>query len=213
MNRTTYTILILFILLSVSLFSQTYIGATGGLMSSSISGDAPEDASYSGKIGFSGGLISDFTITEDIILSIQPRYLQKGTSVAYDVGEYELRDSLTATLDYISLPIMLKINSLNKRIFFSSGLDFGYLMNSTVENIVDGSTQDVSNLFKTFDISATLGFGVNIPIGAPIISLELRYMQSLLNLSDISSDESGTTFPYRFRTSGFQFLTSILFPI
>lgn len=182
-------------------------------MSSSISGDAPEDASYSGKIGFSGGLISDFTITEDIILSIQPRYLQKGTSVAYDVGEYELRDSLTATLDYISLPIMLKINSLNKRIFFSSGLDFGYLMNSTVENIVDGSTQDVSNLFKTFDISATLGFGVNIPIGAPIISLELRYMQSLLNLSDISSDESGTTFPYRFRASGFQFLTSILFPI
>ncbi len=86
-------------------------------------------------------------------------------------------------------------------------------MNSSVENIVDGSTQDVSNLFKTFDISATLGFGVNIPIGAPIISLELRYMQSLLNLSDISSDESGTTFPYRFRASGFQFLTSILFPI
>ncbi len=77
-------------------------------MSSSISGDAPEDASYSGKIGFSGGLIADFTLTEDIILSIQPRYLQKGTSVAYDVGEYELRDSLTATLDYISLPIMLK---------------------------------------------------------------------------------------------------------
>ena len=182
-------------------------------MSSSISGDTPKDASYSGKIGFSGGLIADFTLAEDIILSIQPRYLQKGTSVAYDVGEYELRDSLTATLDYISLPIMLKINSLNKRIFFSSGLDFGYLMNSSVENIVDGSTKDVSNLFKTFDISATFGFGVNIPIGAPIISLELRYMQSLLNLSDISSDESGTTFPYRFRTSGFQFLTSILFPI
>ena len=213
MNRIIYTILILFILLNISLFSQTYIGATGGLMSSSLSGDAPEDASYSGKTGFSGGLIADFTLTEDIVLSIQPRYLQKGTSVAYDVGEYELRDSLTATLDYVSLPIMVKITSLNKRIYFSSGLDFGYLMNSTVENIVDGSTKDVNELIKNYDISATFGFGVNIPIGSPIISLELRYMQSLLNLSDISSDESGTTFPYRFRTSGFQFLTSILFPI
>ena len=195
------------------MFSQFYIGATGGLMSSSLSGDAPEDASYSGKTGFSGGLIADFTLTEDIVLSIQPRFLQKGTSVAYDVGEYELRDSLTATFDYVSLPVMVKITSLNKRIYFSSGLDFGYLMNSTVENIVDGSTKDVSDLFKTFDLSATFGFGVNFPIGSPIISLEIRYMQSLLNLSDISSSESETTFPFRFRTSGFQFLTSILFPI
>jgi hypothetical protein len=212
MNRIILTLLIFF-LFNISIFSQTYIGATGGLMSSSLSGDVPEDASYSGKTGFSGGLIADFTLTEDIVLSIQPRFLQKGTSVAYDVGEYELRDSLTATFDYASLPVMVKITSLNKRIYFSSGLDFGYLINSSVENIVDGSTQDVSNLFKTIDISATLGFGVNIPIGSPTISLELRYMQSLLNLSDISSDESGTTFPYRFRTSGFQFLTSILFPI
>ena len=71
----------------------------------------------------------------------------------------------------------------------------------------------LSNLVKTFDLSVSFGFGVNIPVGSPIISLELRYMQSLLNLSDISSSESGTTFPYRFRTSGFQFLTSIIFPI
>lgn len=213
MNRIIYTILILFLSLNISVFSQTYIGAAGGLMSSSLSGDAPQDASYSSKTGFSGGLVVDFTLTEDIILSIQPRFLQKGTSVAYDVGEYELKDSLTATLDYVSLPIMVKINSLNKRIYFSTGLDFGYLMNSTVENIVDGSTKDISNLFKTFDLSATFGLGVNIPVGTPIISLELRYMQSLLNLSDISSTESAEVFPYRFRTSGFQFLTSILFPI
>ena len=212
MNRIIRTLLIFF-LFNISTFSQTYIGATGGLMSSSLSGDAPEDASYSGKTGFSGGLIADFTLTEDIVLSIQPRYLQKGTSVAYDVGEYELRDSLTATFDYVSLPVMVKITSLNKRIYFSSGLDFGYLMNSTVENIVDGSTKDVNELIKNYDISATFGFGVNIPIGSPIISLELRYMQSLLNLSDISTSESGSTFPFRFRTSGFQFLTSIIFPI
>lgn len=212
MNRIIRTLLIFF-LFNISIFSQIYIGATGGLMSSSLSGDAPEDASYSGKTGFSGGLIADFTLTEDIVLSIQPRYLQKGTSVAYDVGEYELRDSLTATFDYVSLPVMVKITSLNKRIYFSSGLDFGYLMNSTVENIVDGSTKDVNELVKNYDISATFGFGVNIPIGSPIISLELRYMQSLLNLSDISTSESGSTFPFRFRTSGFQFLTSIIFPI
>ena len=212
MNRIIRTLLI-FLLFNISIFSQTYIGATGGLMSSSLSGDAPEDASYSGKTGFSGGLVVDFTLTEDIVLSIQPRFLQKGTSVAYDVGEYELRDSLTATFDYVSLPVMVKITSLNKRIYFSSGLDFGYLMNSTVENIVDGSTKDVNELIKNYDISATFGFGVNIPIGSPIISLELRYMQSLLNLSDISTSESGTTFPFRFRTSGFQFLTSIIFPI
>jgi hypothetical protein len=212
MNRIIRTLLI-FLLFNISIFSQIYIGATGGLISSSLSGDAPEDASYLGKTGFSGGLVVDFTLTEDIVLSIQPRYLQKGSTIAYDVGEYELRDSLTATFDYVSLPVMVKITSLNKRIYFSSGLDFGYLMNSSVENIMDGSTKDVNELIKNYDISATFGFGVNIPIGSPIISLELRYMQSILNLSDISTSESGTTFPFRFRTSGFQFLTSIIFPI
>jgi len=213
MKRIIYSILILFFFLGNSLFSQTYVGVSGGIMSSSLSGDAPKDASYSGKTGFSGGLIADFSLTEDVVLSIQPRYLQKGSTVSYDVGEYELKDSLNASLDYFSLPIILKINSLNKRIFFSTGLDFGYLMNSSVENLIDGSTKEVNNLVKTFDLSVSFGFGVNIPVGTPIISLELRYMQSLLNLSDISSSESGTTFPYRFRTSGFQFLTSIQIPI
>lgn len=213
MNQIISTILILFILNNISLFSQIQIGVSGGMISSSLSGDAPEDASYSGKAGLSGGIIADITLTEDVVLSIQPRYLQKGSSVAYDVGEYELRDSLTATLNYFSLPVMLKIHSLNDRVFFSSGLDFGYLMSSSVENIVDGSTKDINNLIQKFDLSATFGFGVNFPVGSPTISLEIRYMQSLLNLSDISSDESGVVFPYRFRTSGFQFLTSIIFPI
>ena len=76
MNRIILTLLIFF-LFNISIFSQIYIGATGGLMSSSLSGDAPEDASYSGKTGFSGGLIADFTLTEDIVLSIQPRYPAK----------------------------------------------------------------------------------------------------------------------------------------
>lgn len=213
MNHIISTILILFLLNNLSLFSQIKIGVSGGIMSSNFSGDAPEDASYSGKSGLSGGIIADFMLTEDIVLSIQPRYLQKGTSVKYDIGEYELRDSLTATLDYFSLPVIVKINSLNKRVFFSSGLDFGYLMSSSVENIADGSAKDINNLVQKFDLSATLGFGVNFPIGSPTILLEVRYMQSLLNLSDISSEESGTVFPYRFRTSGFQFLTSIIFPI
>lgn len=213
MNHIISTILILFFLNNITLLSQVRVGVSGGMMSSSISGDAPEDASYSGKFGISGGIIADFTLTQDVVLSIQPRYLQKGSSVAYDIGEYELRDSLTATLNYFSLPVMLKINSLNNRVFFSSGLDFGYLMSTSVDNIVDGSTKDISNLVQKFDLSATLGFGVNFPIGSPTISLELRYMQSLLNLSDISSEESGTVFPYRFRASGFQFLTSIIFPI
>lgn len=213
MNQILKTLIILFFLNCISLFSQTQIGLSGGIMSSSLSGDAPEDAAYSGKPGISGGIIADFTLTEDIELSIQPRYLQKGTTISYDVGEYELRDSLTATLSYLSLPVMLKINSLGKRIYFSSGLDFGYLMNSSVKNIMDGSTKDINNLVKKFDLSVSFGFGVNIPIGTPTISFELRYMQSLLNLSHISSTESGTVFPHRFRTSGFQFLTSILFPI
>ena len=213
MNRILYTFLIICFTASFSLFSQTYLGVTGGINSSSLSGDTPEDASYSGKFGFSGGVMADFSLTDDVVLSIQLRYLQKGTTISYDVGGYDLRDSLSATFGYFSIPVMVKIYSTNKRTFFSSGLDFGYLTNSALENLMGDSSRDIANLVKNFDLSVAVGFGVNIPVGTPIISLEVRYMQSLLNLSDISSIESGNVFPYRFKISGFQFFTSILFPI
>ena len=207
------TTFLIFLFNSITIFSQIYIGASGGILSTSFTGDAPDDAEYTIEIGFSGGLLLDIPLTEDIFFSFQPRYLQKGTTISYDVGEDEYKDSLSVKMDYISFPVIVKIYSLNKRVFFSSGLDPGYLNNASLENLMDGSSSDINDFFEKWDISAAFGLGVNIPVGLPIISLELRYEQSLNNLSDISDKESGTTIPYRFRTTGFQLLVGVLIPL
>jgi hypothetical protein len=213
MKRIFCLSLILFFYGNLPLFSQTYIGAVAGVNSTSLSGDAPEDAEYSSRLGYNGGIMADFTLREDIILSIQLRYVQKGTTISYDVGEYELRDSLAIGMSYFSIPVMVKINSANKRTFFSSGIDLSYLTGATLENLMEGSSKDVDHLLKKYDFAVTFGFGVNFPVKTSLVSLELRYLQSLTNLSDISSGETEEVFPYRFRISGFQFCTSILFSI
>jgi hypothetical protein len=205
--------LILFFTGYLPLFSQTYIGVVGGINSTSLSGDTPEDADYAGKYGYTAGMMADFTLREDIILSIQLRYMLKGTTIAYDVGEYELRDSLEVSLDYFSIPMMVKINSANKRTFFSSGIDFSYLTAAKLENLMDGSSRDIADLLTEYDLAVVVGFGVNFPVKTSLISVELKYMQSVWNLSNTSADESGEVFPYRFRISGFQLCTNFLFSI
>jgi len=69
----------------------------------SLSGDTPDDASYTAKTGFSAGLIGEYALTADIHLSLQPSYISRGTGIAYDVGEADPRDSLSLRLDYLSV--------------------------------------------------------------------------------------------------------------
>ena len=206
-------ILLLTISICTTFSAQTFLGISGGINTSNFSGDAPADASYNYKLGYSAGIVADFTLTEDVLLSLQPRYLQRGTTISYEKPDFESIDSLSITLDYLSFPVLVKILSLNKRVYFSSGLDMSYLTSATSENLMDGSTENIQELIKNYDLSVVFGFGLNFPVGITLLSFELRYSQSLLNISNLSEASSDDIFPYRFRTSGLQLLASFLYPL
>ncbi|MBK9228679.1 MAG: PorT family protein [Ignavibacteria bacterium] len=190
--------------------AQTSVGLYGGLSMISLSGDSPELTGYSGNGGYSFGLSGEIGITKDIKLMLQPNYSSYGTMIGYDIGEEELKDSLELDVSYYRLPVLAKFEALNDYTYFISGLDFGYLndakytdVNQTIEE------KDISDSFQEFDLAAVFGAGVKIPVSYFIASAEVRYSQSLLNLSSNVPEVQFNSLPSRFRFSGFQIIANL----
>jgi len=77
MKTARYLPLLLFLtlLLAPAAQAQVTIGAFGDLNLAKVSGDAPDDFSYSGNSGFGFGLIGELHLTDDVWLSVQPMIL------------------------------------------------------------------------------------------------------------------------------------------
>jgi hypothetical protein len=192
---------------------QFFLGATGGLSRTSLSGDAPDNASYTSLIGFSAGLIGEYALTDDIRLSIQPSYVRRGTGIAFDVGEEELRDSLELSLGYFSLPVMARFMSAKRAWFVNGGLDCGFLLNASLSDVNAGGNADVKKFINALDLMMIFGVGGSVEIAPGFLTFELRYTQSLLNAGSSNQLATAVGVPVRFRSSGVQLLTGVLFPL
>jgi len=204
-------VLCLMLCFGTSAVAQSRIGVTAGLNWSSLGGDAPEDASYGRSLGVNAGFVGDIALTKDVALSIQPMYARRGTNISFDVGEKEPRDSLELRLDYVDCLVMVKIFADREHWYFTSGLGFGFLTQATLKDIQAGE-KDAKNLFEDFDLSVAFGVGFMVPARNTLVTFELRYQQSLLNMYNSDANPSPETFAPRLRSSGLQLLASVLFP-
>ncbi len=192
---------------------RLFLGITAGGSSTHLSGDMPENSSYTSKTGFSGGLIGEFVLWKDIRLSVQPSYVRRGTGIAYDVGETDPRDSLELSLDYISLPVIARFMTPGGSWFVNGGLDLGFLLDATLKNINTGSKAGVKNYINDVDLAMLVGVGKNFDLDPMVLSLELRYGQSLLNAGANDQLAAIAGISPRFRSSGFQLLVGLLYPL
>jgi len=207
MNFRNFLVLIFSILvLSVVSNAQTTVGLIGGLNMQSISGDAPKDASYGLKTGYMFGISAEANVSKEIKIVLQPNYTLYQTVIAYDIGREDPVDSMNVKMSYFRVPVFAKIEAFNGVTYFLSGLDFGFLQDSKIQDVNKTTEErDISESFEKFDLAAAFGVGVKFPVKRFIISAEGRYSQSLLNLSK----ENFNSLPSRFRLSGFQFMTYI----
>jgi hypothetical protein len=189
--------------------AQISVGAVVGLNRSSISGDSPDKVSYSTRTGLVAGAVIEIPVAKSVHLVFQPGFVQRGVKLGYDVGNPEPVDSGSVALDYLSMPVLIKVLADNGWLYVTSGLDFGYLSSAT---LTEGSAEtDVSAALSDWDVAVIFGVGGLIPIGRPSLTLEARYSQSLVNLPDATAGSS--SLPARFRSSGFQFLAGVLLPL
>jgi len=209
MNKSSYLIVI-FVITSLGLvFGQSHIGVFGGMNYSKLAGDAPQDVSYGSTIGFNSGAYFDLQINKSIILSLQPSYYQEGAKMLYNVdGVDELVDSAQLRLNYFSIPLIVKVNTVKERFYALAGIETGLLLNSYA--LINEKEEDINASIAQWNMAMHFGVGMRIPIGVPRLFVELRYSQGLVNLTD---DPLGNNLIPRVKTSGLKVLAGIEIPL
>jgi hypothetical protein len=196
-------------LFSVTVSGQTSLGFFAGLNSGKLKGDAPIKASYHSSIGFNGGVYLDVQLSKLVTLSFQPTFSQEGTKVFYSIPwEKEPVDSLRIRLNYIAIPILVKVSSLNQRFYALAGVETGFLLNGFAE----GGDEKVSltDEISKFNLSIVFGAGLRFQLKFGRIFLELRYAQSIIDLTDEPYDQS---YVPRIKTAGIRFNVGYELPL
>ncbi|MBK8380317.1 MAG: PorT family protein [Ignavibacteria bacterium] len=194
-------------------FSQWKLGLTTGVNMTSLSGDSPEDAGYSKGAGLIFGLSGEYNITKDLIINIQPRYVQKKGKIYYEIRKEDPIDSFETELDYFSLPLILKIPALTSITFVNGGIDVSYLSKANIRRITGVEDEkDITEYLNKFDLSFLFGLGLSFNVFKNVsLDAEARYVQSVSNLGKNSELLYNGALPERFRSSGFQLLTNIYY--
>ena len=199
----------LLISLSISFSGQVRLVILGGINNAKLNGDQPKNGQYKGAIGFSGALYLDVQLSKLITLSFQPTYLSEGTRVFYSLPfEKEPVNSLKVSLNYFSVPILVKISSLNQRWYAIGGLEPALLLDGSITDNYDN--EETLEELAEWNLSVIFGAGVRFPLKFGWIVVELRYAQGLVNLTDEPIERS---YIPRVKTTGTRLLVGYEIPL
>ena len=206
-------LLFLTLMLAPTAPAQVTIGAFGDLNFAGVSGDAPEDFSYSGNTGFGFGLLGEFHLTDDVWLSFQPMILPRGAGLQLEVDDQEDPvDFATLNLSYFAVPILAKFVTVGGKVYIISGVNVSFLTSANIKGVEDNAEEiDVKDSFKSFDVAVDFGVGGQLPAGPVKIMLEARYEQGLVNImEDVINEDALQS---RLRSKGLQLLAGVLLPL
>jgi hypothetical protein len=205
--------LLLLLALAAPARAQVTVGAFGGLNLSDLSGDAPDDFSYTGRTGFGFGVIGEFHLTDDVWLSVQPMILPRGAGIELKSQDDEEPTKVAdLSLTYFAVPVLAKFVTAGGKVYVIIGVNLSLLTSATFTPEEEGSDElDVKDSFKGVDLAVDFGVGAQLPLGRVKIMLEARYEQGLVNIAE--DDISEDALKARLRSSGLQLLAGILLPL
>lgn len=169
--------------------SHTRFGIRGGgiISKTDFESTSPSEDPES-KIGADLAILAAFPIGGGFLM-LQPElhWLQKG----YKIPDALTGDDITSTLNYLELPLLLRVNFGGSiRIFAFAGPSIGYLLDGEIS---DGTqTRDAADYLDPIEYSGHLGLGV----GLGTFEVDIRYMAGLSDISDTEdlSDVKNSSF-------------------
>lgn len=176
--------LIFFLLLTTSVAvtkaQSVHLGVKAGANIGKIDGESFKD-DY--NLGYQlGGYVSiDFSKS----LGVQPEVLFSQTDTKIASGSKALYQDIPdhAHLDYLSIPILLRINT-GKLLTFNVGPQYSILMNKDLTLVQNGK-----NAFKNGDFAAVLGAQLNLNP----LKVYARYNIGLNDINDIGQQDKWTS--------------------
>jgi len=184
------------------------IGVQLGVDRSGVDGDSPPNSEYTDKYGLVAGLQGEIGFAHDLLLSLQPSFVQKRsgllTAPSTRGGDPVERD---LGFDYVSVPLLVKFAKAGGRTYVAGGVSVDFLSAATLAG------HDVKSAYKSTGFGAVLGFGVVFPMGHARLTTELRLVQGLSNMNGGEvADATGALAP-RLHSSGLQLIVGTLLPI
>lgn len=168
----------------------------GASLTNVVGDDAGSDNSY--KFGFNGGVLVNFGIND--MFSIQPEvlYSMKGAKVSGG-------DDARVNLNYIDVPVMVRVATGSTGLFFEAGPQVGFLASANAKS--GGSSLDVKDTFKSVDFGYAAGLGFQTESGAMV---GLRYNGAFTNIPK-EINFGGQSIQAKVRNSAFQLYVGYMF--
>lgn len=192
-------------------FAQVQISVWGGVNNSSFGGNPPEDAGYGDIRGLAAGANLDFHPSTDFVISLEPSFEQRGSTIDIHLEE-GLEDTtlkFKVKQNYFGLGLMFKVNAGN--FFVGSGLSAQLLSSAKLE--YESQEKDIKDKFINYDALAFFNIGYKIPIGGPSLFVELRYIQGLINIRSDENKLDTEIYLSNFKSTGLRLSTGILIPL
>jgi hypothetical protein len=192
-------------------FAQVQLSVWGGVNNSSFGGNPPEDAGYGDIRGLAAGANLDFHPSTDFVISLEPSFEQRGSTIDIHLEE-GLEDTtlkFKVKQNYFGLGLMFKVNAGN--FFVGSGLSAQLLSSAKLE--YESQEKDIKDKFINYDALAFFNIGYKIPIGGPSLFVELRYIQGLINIRSDENESDTEIYLSNFKSTGLRLSTGILVPL
>jgi hypothetical protein len=208
-----------------AVLGQSYLGLSLSTGWTSLEGDSPPGGAFLGRGSFGARLRAGLEVSDGVFLVAMPGYVNRGTHAEFRVpGSGSATASSELSIDYVTIPIGLRVRARNERLFVTSVLDFGRVLRATLRSRVPqplgldpGATpetgQDVLENLNPWDVSVGLTVGALIPVGGPKLSVELGWGQSLLNVTKSGFLPVDWNLPPRFKFSGFRLSAGVQFDL
>jgi len=201
----------------LSLSGQISLGFQGGLSLATLGGsdadlETGDEKSY--RKGLSVGAFLAVPLSDQLSLQPELLYAQKGMILTDTEVGIEEEVELTLRLNYIEVPLLLRINvptEGNIAPHFLVGPAIGFKASCELGVEEDGESFDVDcdeaeGDTKSIDFGGVIGAGVGIVVGPGEIVLGARYTLGLMSI-----DDSGEDLDIKNRT--FSFLAGYSFPV
>jgi len=142
-----------------------------------------QDKSF--KTGFTGGVFLNYSITENFSLQPELLYTQKGVKDNLYDGLFTV--DLTASFDYIELPVLAKYTFMPQKNFrpnIFGGPSVAFTMSSELEvsALLFSAEIDFSDLTHITDFGIVAGGGFDYSIGKGMIVCDARFYIGFTNV-------------------------------
>ena len=208
--RTALPVLLLLACVPSLARAELRVGVSAEVNRSSFGGVAPEHASYSSNYGTGFAGIVEFRVHEDIVLSFQPGWIQKGAEIVFRAEENpDSTETFAVNQSWVTLPVYFRVDSDGQGFYAGGGVSIDLLLDSELEH--EGATIDNQSVFEDVDAVYQFTVGYLRPTGSRALFLEARYMQGLVTLGNTNESTVGDIYVAEFKSNGLRLVAGIVF--